>query len=112
MASFTVNAQGTCITNDDRLIFAVEVRDEDGAPVSGLKKSNFKVWQLGHLFGQLDMFVVELESIAGLEGHYHLVRKLWTPAVNGTFAFKIIVGKFRTKGQTMAWVVKVDGGPK
>ena len=112
MASFTVNAQGSYITNDDRLMFAVEVRDEDGAPVSGLKKSNFKVWQLGHLFGQLDIFVVELESIPGLEGHYHLVKKSWSPAVNGTFAFKIIVGKFRTKGQALTWVVKVDGGPK
>lgn len=112
MAIFSVNAQGICITNDDRLIFAVEVRNEDGSPVTGLKKSNFKAWQLGHLLGQLDIFVVELESIAGLEGCYHLVSKFWTPAVNGTFAFKIIVAKARTKGQTMTWVVKVDGGPK
>jgi hypothetical protein len=112
MASFTVNAQGAHISSDDRLIFAVEVRNEDGSPVSGLKKSNFKVWQLGHLLGQLDVFVVELESIQGLEGHYHLVKKLWSPAVNGTFPFKIIVSKGRIKGQTMAWVVKVDGGPK
>lgn len=112
MASFKVNAQGSYITNDDRLMFAVEVKDEEGVPVTGLKKANFKIWQLGHLFGDLSFFVVELEPIAGLEGHYHLVSKFWNPAVNGTFAFKINVGKYRTKGTAMTWVVKVDGGPK
>ncbi|MGH8107734.1 MAG: hypothetical protein ACREO1_03315 [Arenimonas sp.] len=112
MASFKVNAQGSYITNDDRLMFVVEVRDEDGAPITGLKKSNFKIWQMCHLFGDLSFFVVELDTIAGLEGHYHLVSGFWNPAVNGTFAFKILVGKSRTKGQAMTCVVKVDGGPK
>ncbi|MGH8049331.1 MAG: hypothetical protein ACREPB_01575 [Arenimonas sp.] len=113
MAGLNVKAQGTEITSDDRLIFAVEVRDNDGNPVLGLKKSSFKIYQLGHLFGELNVdIVVSLHEIAGLEGYYHVVRKNWPPAVNGTFAFQMTVRKGRSSGQTMTWVVKVDGGPK
>jgi hypothetical protein len=113
MANLNIKAQGTVITSDDRLIFAVEVRDDTGNPVLGLKKSSFKIYQLGHLFGQLDVdIVVSLDSIPELAGYYHVVRKNWPPAVNGTFAFQMTVRKGRSSGQTMAWVVKVDGGPK
>ena len=113
MAGLNVKAQGTEITTDDRLIIAVEVRNDEGEPVVGLKKSSFKVWQLGHLFGALTIdIVVSLEEIAGLEGYYHVVKKHWPPAVNGTFAFVVKVSKGRSSGQAMTWVVKVDGGPK
>jgi len=113
MAGLNVKAQGMEITSDDRLIFAVEVRSDDGEPVLGLKKSNFKIWQLGHLFGQLPVdIVVSLDEISGLEGYYHVVRKNWPPAVNGTFAFQVRVSRGRSSGQVMTWVVKVDGGPK
>lgn len=113
MAGLILKAQGTYITTDDRLIFAVEVVNDAGEPILGLKKSNFKIWQLGHLFGDLTVdIVVSLEEIDALKGYYHIVRKNWSPAVNGTFAFKISAHKFRSSGQVMTWVVKVDGGPK
>lgn len=112
MAGYNLKAQGTHITSDDRLIFAVEVTDSEGKPVLGLKKSNFKVWQFGHLFGELTVdIVVPLEEIDALKGYYHIVRKNWSPAVNGTFAFRVSAHKFRNSGQVMTWVVKVDGGP-
>lgn len=113
MAGLNLKAQGTHITSDDRLIFAVEVLNDAGEPVLGLKKSNFKIWQFGHLFGELPVdIVVPLDEIDALKGYYHLVRKNWSPAVNGTFAFRVSAGKGRSHGQVMAWVVKVDGGPK
>ena len=75
-----------------------------------LKKSAFKVWQLGHLLGDLTFFVVDLGTIPELVGLYHLVVKLWSPAVDGTFAFYIHAQKGKKadqSGWTLASVVKV-----
>ena len=45
----TVTAQGAILKDDDRLMIAVRVLDDQGVPVTGLKKANFKLWQMGHL---------------------------------------------------------------
>lgn len=63
---FTVSAQGAILKDDDRLIVVVRVLDADGAPVTGLKKQNFKLWQMGHFFSELNgFFVVEIDSMVG-----------------------------------------------
>jgi hypothetical protein len=106
----SVVAQGTHISGDDRLILCVHVSDDLGNPVVGLKKAAFKVWQLGHLLGDPTFFVVDLGTIPDLVGLYHLVVKLWSPAVDGTFAFYIHAQKGK-KGDQSGWalasVVKV-----
>ena len=40
----TVTAQGAILKDDDRLMIAVRVLDDQGVPVTGLKKANFKLW--------------------------------------------------------------------
>lgn len=63
------------------LIVAVAVLDTDGAPVNGLGKSRFKLWQLGHHFGEMSIsHVVALGSLPTLAGHYHLVVRNWALA--------------------------------
>ncbi len=109
---FTVEAQGAILKDDDRLMVAVRVRDKDGKPVTGLEKQNFRLWQLGHLFGHLDdFFVVELEGLAGLEGLYHLVRKPWSLVGNGTIPLyvQVLKGALRTGG-ALTFIVKVRDG--
>lgn len=108
----SVEAQGALLKDDDRLMVAVRVRDADGKPVTGLKKQHFKLWQLGHLFGSLDgFFVVELEGLAGLEGLYHLVRKPWSLAGNGTIPLYVGVSKgAASSGGALTFVVKVRDG--
>lgn len=107
-----VFAQGALLKDDDRLIVAVRVLDADGAPVVGLKKANFKLFQLGHLFGDMsNFFVVELGTIAGLEGMYHLVRKNWSLVPNGTIPFYVRAQKGAARsGGVMTFVVKVRDG--
>ncbi len=108
----TVEAQGAILKDDDRLMVAVRVRDVDGKPVTGLEKQNFRLWQLGHFFGDLDdFFVVELEGLAGLEGLYHLVRKPWSLVGNGTIPLyvQVLKGPLRTGG-ALTFVVKVRDG--
>ena len=108
----TVTAQGAILKDDDRLIVVVRVQDADGAPVTGLKKANFQLWQMGHLFGQsTSFFVVEIENIPGLEGLYHLVQKTWSLVGNGTIPFFVRVekGKLRS-GAALTFIVKVREG--
>lgn len=107
-----VSAQGAILKDDDRLIVAVRVLDKDGAPVTGLKKSNFKLWQLGHLFDEASsFFVVELENIAGLEGMYHLVHQQWSVVGNGTIPFFVRVTKGALRsGGALTFIVKVRDG--
>lgn len=114
MTKLIVVAQGILHSGSSDLILAVSVRDELGAPVTGLAKRNFKVWMLGHFFSDMGLdTVVPLDSIATLEDLYHLVFKNWSPAVDGTFGFRVRVAKGRaTSGDTLAWVVKIGGGPK
>ena len=114
MAKLIVSAQGILHSGRSDLIIAASVRDEQGNPVTGLGKRNFKVWMLGHFFSGLDVdTVVPLDTIATLEDLYHLVFKSWAPAVDGTFAFRVRAAKGRaTHGDTLAWVVKNGGGPE
>lgn len=107
-----VSAQGGLLKDDDRLIVVVRVTDADGTPVTGLRKSNFSLWQMGQLFGEASgFFVVEIENLAGLEGLYHLVHKTWSVAGNGTIPFFVRVqkGKLRS-GATLTFIVKVRDG--
>ena len=107
-----VSAQGAILKDDDRLMIVVRVQDKDGAPVAGLKKSNFKLWQMGHLFYEsTNFFVVEIENIPGLEGLYHLVHQQWSLVGNGTIPFYVRVtkGVLRTGG-TLTFIVKVREG--
>ncbi len=107
-----VSAQGGILEDDDRLIIAVRVLDKDGVPVPGLKKSNFKLWQLGQLFDEASgFFVVELGEIAGLQGMYQLVHPLWSVAGNGTFPFfvRVTKGSLRSGG-ALTFIVKVREG--
>ena len=108
----TVTAQGAILKDDDRLIIVVRVLDDEGLPVTGLKKANFKLWQMAHLFGQsTSFFVVEIENIPGLEGMYHLVQKTWSVVGNGTIPFFVRVekGKLRS-GAALTFIVKVRDG--
>ncbi len=107
-----VEARGSHISSDDRLILVVYVEDDQGNPIVGLTKPNFKVWQMAHLFGQVsNVFVVDLgANIVQLAGHYHLVKQLWAPAVDGTFVFTVQVNAGRKRGgqgQSYASLVKV-----
>ena len=107
-----VTAQGSTLKDDDRLIIVVRVLDADGLPVTGLKKSNFQIWQMAHLFGNLtSFFVVEIDNIPGLEGMYHLVQKTWSLVGNGTIPFFVRVekGKLRS-GAALTFIVKVREG--
>ena len=109
---FTVTAQGAILKDDDRLIVVVRVLDDQGVPVTGLKKANFKLWQMGHLFGEsTSFFVVEIDNIPGLEGMYHLVQKTWSLVGNGTIPFFVRVekGKLRSGG-ALTFIVKVREG--
>ena len=108
----TVTAQGAIFKGDDRLMFAVRVLDDAGKPVTGLGTQHFKVWQLGHFFGEIsDTFVVELENIPGLEGMYHLVRSQWSTVGNGTIPFFIRVARNSIKtGSALTFIVKVREG--
>ena len=108
----TVTAQGAILKDDDRLIIVVRVLDDQGLPVTGLKKANFKLWQMAHLFDQsTSFFVVEIENIPGLEGMYHLVQKTWSVVGNGTIPFFVRVekGKLRS-GAALTFIVKVREG--
>ena len=108
----TVTAQGAILKDDDRLMIVVRVLDDEGMPVTGLKKANFKLWQMGHLFGQsTSFFVVEIENLPGLEGMYHLVQTTWSLVGNGTIPFFVRVekGKLRS-GAAMTFIVKVREG--
>ena len=107
-----VSAQGAILKDDDRLMIVVRVLDDEGLPVTGLKKANFKLWQMGHLFGQsTSFFVVEIENLAGLEGMYHLVQTTWSLVGNGTIPFFVRVekGKLRS-GAALTFIVKVREG--
>ena len=107
-----VSAQGAILKDDDRLIIVVRVTDADGVPVTGLKKSNFQLWQMAHLFDQsTGFFVVEIENLPGLEGLYHLVQKTWSVVGNGTIPFFVRVekGKLRS-GAALTFIVKVRDG--
>jgi hypothetical protein len=108
----TVTAQGAILKGDERLMFAVRVLDGAGKPVTGLQDQHFKVWQLGHFFGEIgDTFVVELGEIDGLEGLYHLVRSQWSLVPNGTIPFAIRVARNNAStGTALTFVVKVREG--
>ena len=107
-----VSAQGAIFKGDDRLMVSVRVLDDDGAPVTGLKKQHFKWWQLGHFFGQFSsFFVVEIEDIAGLEGMYQLVQADWSTVGNGTIPFYVRVAKSSLRtGGALTFIVKVREG--
>jgi hypothetical protein len=107
-----VSAQGAILKDDDRLMVVVRVLDDAGAPVTGLKKANFRLWQMGHLFGELSgFFVVEIENLPGLEGLYHLVRKPWSLVGNGTIPFFVRVQKGALRsGAALTAIVKVRDG--
>ena len=104
-----VSAQGAILKDDDRLMLVVRVRDADGQPVTGLKKANFKWWQMGHFFGELSgFFVVEIENIPGCEGLYHLVQKTWSTVGNGTIPFYVRAQKGALRhGGALTFIVKV-----
>lgn len=107
-----VEAQAATLKDDDRLIIAVRVRDQEGKPVTGLTKSNFRIWQLGHFFSDVSgFFVVELAGVAGLEGLYHLVRKNWSLVPNGTIPFYVRAAKGSLRsGGALTFLVKVREG--
>jgi len=107
-----VSAQGAILKDDDRLMIAVRVLDKDGVPVAGLKKSNFKLWQLGQLFDEAsNFFVVELANLPGLEGMYHLVHQQWSVVGNGTIPFFVRVTKGALRsGGALTFIVKVRDG--
>ena len=110
--ALNVEARGSHFSSDGRLFLVVYIEDDQANPVLGLKRPNFKVWQMAHHFGPLSNFIViDLgASIPALAGHYHLVKQLWAPAVNGTFVFTVQVNagvKRGGKGQAYASLVKV-----
>ena len=109
---FTVTAQGAILKDDDRLMIVVRVLDDQGVPVTGLNKATFKLWQMGHLFGQsTSFFVVEIENLPGLEGMYHLVQTTWSLVGNGTIPFFVRVEKGRLRsGAALTFIVKVREG--
>ncbi len=107
-----VAAQGATLKDDDRLFVVVRVTDAEGVPLAGLKKANFKLWQMGHLFGDLTIkTVVDTGTIAGLEGCYHVVCKPWSLVGNGTIPFLVRVEKGKLRhGTALTFIVKVRDG--
>ena len=108
----TGSAQGAIFKDDDRLMLVVRVQDAEGAPVTGLKKANFKWWQMGHFFGDVSgFFVVEIDNIPGCEGLYHLVRSQWSTVGNGTIPLFVRVQKGDSRhGGALTFIVKVREG--
>jgi hypothetical protein len=102
----------------DYQMISVRVKDSEGQPVTGLKKSDFKVYDMGVFFGELKVQLVqelksEAPSLPFLEGTYRLklTRNIGT---TGQFVYAVIVNKkARSKiersagtGQTLLSVVK------
>jgi hypothetical protein len=106
-----VEARGSHFSSDARLFLVVYVEDDQGNPVLGLKKRDFKVRQMAHHFGSLtDFIVIDHATIPALAGHYELVKQRWAPAVDGTFVFTVLVDagvKRGGKGRAFASLVKV-----
>ena len=130
MATLNVVAQGSHVSSDSRLFLSVLVTDQDGTPISGLKKPNFKVAQLAPDFDS-DIGITLVQdlgaSFSELAGVYRVMRTNWASGRDGTFAFHIRVQLFyarsvgaskttlrklplvtRKEGRALAWVVKVS----
>lgn len=97
----------------------VRVKDSDGNPVKGLKKSDFIVYDTGSVFSKLNIKLVqelkeEGPSLPFLEGTYRLrIDRLF--GLKGQFVYAVMVvkkpkGRHQSgggSGQTLLSVVKV-----
>lgn len=99
--------------------FIVRVKDEFGDPVTGLKKQNFKIFDVGFGFSQLTIFSFQEIAVTGpslpfLPGTY-IIRIKRSNLMTGQFAYAIIVSHSRgrktekalTGGQTFVSAVKL-----
>lgn len=99
--------------------FIVRVKDGTGEPVTGLKKQNFKIYDIGFDFGELSIFSFQeindtAPSLPFLPGTY-LLRLKRNILMRGQFAYSIFVSKTtgrknakeKAGGQTFTSAVKM-----
>lgn len=104
----------------DKHYLTVRVKDSGGEPVLNLKKSNFKVYDMGFGFGEVKISVVleilaEGPSLPFLPGTYRIVIDR-SQSMKGQFTYAVIVGtvkrgtrgKFVLAGQAFTSVVKIS----
>lgn len=124
MANLILTAKGSDVTgadgSDEGMFLIVNVADESGAPVKGLKKTNFKIWELGDIVvvSSIKIFffseiMVDVPTV-DLPGVYIIKLDLDKGAQKGSFVFGIAVtrrggrpGTEPDRGQTLVTVVKL-----
>lgn len=97
----------------------VRVKEAGGEPVTGLKKSDFAVYDMGFGFGNINISIVqeiaaEAPSLPFLAGTYRLKLKI-SNMMKGQFVFAVIVkrrgrrkeGEPSSLGQTLVQAVKL-----
>ncbi|MBK6876678.1 MAG: hypothetical protein IPG99_09575 [Ignavibacteria bacterium] len=114
--TWEVTADGTPLNNQ---YISVRVKDSSGEPVTGLKKSDFKVYEMGFGFGNINIALLqeinaEAPSLPILPGTYRikLTRNLM---MKGQFVMAVNVNKMsrgRNKkslgsGQALVSVIKI-----
>ncbi len=127
MARYLVTAKGSDVTGDfthsdgtergQSLI--VRVTDENGEPVEGLNKSNFKVWELGGsgvISGPKKIVFQEVNVIfplADLPGVYMITLDLAAPEEKGSWVCAVAVStgpkgkRGESRGEALATVIRI-----
>jgi hypothetical protein len=114
--TWEVAADGTPLSQQ---FICVRVKDSEGQPVTGLKKADFKVYDMGFGFGELNISLVqeinaEAPSLPILPGTYR-IKLTRNTMMKGQFVYAIIVNKMSRgrqrrsmgTGQTLLSVVKI-----
>lgn len=114
--TWEIAADGTPMSQQ---FICIRVKDSEGQPVTGLKKADFKVYDMGFGFGNLSIALVqeinaEAPSLPILPGTYRikLTRNIM---MKGQFVMAVIVNKMSRgrnkksigRGQTLASVMKI-----
>lgn len=114
--TWEIAADGTPLNSQN---ISVRVRDSSGEPVTGLKKSDFKVYDMGFGFGNINIALVqeinaEAPSLPILPGTYR-IKLTRNTMMKGQFVYAVIVNKMSRgrnrkslgSGQTLISVVKI-----
>lgn len=114
--TWEVAADGTPLNNQ---YISVRVKDSSGEPVTGLKKSDFKVYDMGFGFGNINIALVqeinaEAPTLPILPGTYR-IKLTRNTMMKGQFVMAVIVNKMsrgRNKkslgsGQALVSVIKI-----
>ncbi len=111
MAKYIVTAQATIrregLEEVFSLVSAVTVNDESGLPVTGLSKSNFRIYAASTQLIPLTIDQFAEPDLSKTPGLYLLLADYTVAAVGG-FLFVFTVSKSAKKGYTIASAVKLE----